>query len=144
MILERFAYLDDGVCGRLLFGGQEVYTVERPWLCNKVGESCIPEGDYALRPYSSARFTNVWEVCDVPGRTYILIHAANLPTEVEGCIAPGMSCRLPGSVGVNSSRKACGQVYEYLAAQWSEYKSGRGPEPRLQVMSAGARLEDCV
>ena len=135
ILLQRHAQLTDGVMGRLLFGGDEVYTVERPWRCNKPFESCIPDGEYALRPYSSPKYPHVWEVCDVPGRTHILIHVANKPEELAGCIAPGMRSRLPGSVGVDSSRVACSKVFEFLAAQVS---------PVLTIKSVRCSLEDCV
>lgn len=141
MILERFAYLSDCVMGRLLFAGQSVYTIERPWLLNKPFESCIPEGDYSLNPYSSTRYPNVWQVANVPGRTHILIHAANYAHQLAGCIAPGTAHRISApsddreACAVWSSRKACQQVFEYLVSV---------DAPRLSVISANADLEDCV
>lgn len=141
MLLERFAYLADCVMGRLMFGGDSVWTIERPWLQNKPWESCIPDGEYALNPYSSSKYPNVWQVADVPGRTHILIHAANYADQLAGCIAPGTSrsIREPWDeergCAVWNSRKACKRVFEYLASQ---------DAPRLTVQSAAAPLEDCV
>lgn len=97
--LERFAYLPEGTYGKLyLPDGTVLFTVERPWLNNQVNVSCIPEGTYSLikRPsYVVQRSTNNefsagWEVANVPGRTYIMLHPANWPQEVMGCIAMGM------------------------------------------------------
>lgn len=96
--LERFAYSPDGTFGRLRLGGLELWTCERPWKANAPFESCIPEGvyDLQLRPsplidrITKGEYRRGWEVCDVPGRSHILIHPANWPDELEGCIAPGL------------------------------------------------------
>ena len=63
-------------------------TMERPWLKNKVNVSCIPAGTYKLKPVNSPKFGKTYQVCDVVGRTHILIHKANKPSELHGCIAP--------------------------------------------------------
>lgn len=63
-------------------------TMERPWLHNKVNVSCIPAGVYDLKPVDSPKFGYTYEVCDVQARTHILIHKANRPSELQGCIAP--------------------------------------------------------
>lgn len=141
MILERYAYLSDCVMGRLLFGGDQVYTIERPWLQNKPWESCIPDGEYALNPYSSAKYPDVWQVANVPGRTHILIHPANYAHQLAGCIAPGLSYRIQApsedreANAAWSSAAACRKVFEFLASQ---------SEPRLSIISAAAPLEECV
>jgi hypothetical protein len=97
MKLVRFAYLPTGTLGRLysaLPGGVQLFTVERPWSGNAPYVSCIPEGQYALRPHSSPHWPEVLEVVSVPGRTAILIHPANAPAELQGCIAPNMELDL--------------------------------------------------
>jgi hypothetical protein len=63
-------------------------TIERPWLQNKVDVSCIPAATYTIKPINSPHFGLTYEVCDVAGRTHILIHKANRPSELRGCIAP--------------------------------------------------------
>jgi hypothetical protein len=63
-------------------------TIERPWLDNKVNISCIPAGIYQVKPVKSPKFGDTFEVCDVPGRTHILIHKSNRASELHGCIAP--------------------------------------------------------
>ena len=88
--LERFAYTPFGTFGRLFLPESSLWTVERWWCDNRPFESCIPEGDYRVRPRRSARFGEVMEVCDVPARTDILFHPANRPRELQGCIAPGV------------------------------------------------------
>lgn len=96
--LLRTEYSDLGTRGILtLPHGWSCFTIELPWLDNEAFVSCIPEGDYPLQLRRSgvverttdAEFLNGWEVADVPGRSYIMIHVANYPGNLEGCIGPG-------------------------------------------------------
>ena len=65
------------------------FCIELPWRGNKRSVSCIPDGIYELEPFYSPRFGNHIRIKDVPGRSGILIHAANdAETELRGCIAP--------------------------------------------------------
>jgi hypothetical protein len=89
VFLQRFAYLDSGTLGKLTVGPWSCYTVERPWLDNTPSQSCILEGQYKCEPFSGSRFQDVVQIMDVPDRTFILIHAANYPRDVEGCIGLG-------------------------------------------------------
>nr|BDD48058.1 hypothetical protein 12 [Pseudomonadaceae bacterium] len=98
--LYRDAYTDMGTFGRIVLPtGWQCLTVERPWIGNQTSVSCIPEGVYELRKRRSGvverttggEFKEGWEVTDVPGRTYIMIHPANHKDHLEGCIAPGMA-----------------------------------------------------
>lgn len=89
--LKRYAYAPAATLGWLRIDDDtELFTIERPWLGNKPFESCIPEGVYRCRRYSSARYPNTFEVCDVPGRSKILIHTANRANDVQGCIGLGI------------------------------------------------------
>lgn len=108
--LIREDYLPAGTLGRLYWPGIDdpILTVERPWLDNAVGESCIPEGLYECRPrrYSKGGYEAV-EICDVPGRTHILFHRGNWPSEVRGCILVGLEPQADGwRRGVKNSRGA--------------------------------------
>jgi hypothetical protein len=105
-ILCRFAMLPDRTLGRLMVGDKTFYTVERPWLDNKPYESCIPAGLYPMSRHDSPKFgPDVWEIDEVPDRSYILIHAGNKAGHVQGCIAPGLSLR-QNLDGVGASRAA--------------------------------------
>lgn len=74
-----FYYKDNLLC----------YSLELPWLCNEVNISCIPRGIYKLKLTFSPRFKRqLWEVLNVPNRSGIRIHSANIVDELEGCIAP--------------------------------------------------------
>jgi hypothetical protein len=65
------------------------YTIELPWLDNKPGVSCIPEGRYELERYFSEHLGNHLHLKAVAGRSMIMIHAANdALEELRGCIAP--------------------------------------------------------
>jgi hypothetical protein len=90
VVIERFGYLPEGTLGELTCSnGYQCFTLERPWLQNQRNISCIPEGLYVCQPFSGKRFKNVIEICDVPSRSYILFHPANVVKELQGCIAPG-------------------------------------------------------
>ena len=112
--LRRFAYLPEGTLGELFVPyGHSLYTIERPWLDNKPFESCIPEGDYAVKPFNGTRFKDVWQLMDVPDRSYILIHTANRPSDVQGCIGVGLFWHISGkSPIVEESRKAVQSLHE--------------------------------
>jgi len=107
VLLQRMGYLEFGTFGRLhLPDGHIIYTVERPWLRNERGISCIPEGDYTCRPsrYHRGGYDAI-EVMDVPDRSRILIHIGNWPADVQGCIAVGerIEC-IDGKLGVTNSK----------------------------------------
>lgn len=121
--LERFNYgpgdSSSPVTGTFgvftLPSGRELYTVERPWLQNKPFESCIPEGVYRLKKRrsnvvkttSGGEYLDGWEVTGVPGRSLIMLHVANWPRNVEGCIGVGLAYGiLSGSLAVLSGSLA--------------------------------------
>ncbi|MBY6105010.1 hypothetical protein KUW19_00775 [Ferrimonas balearica] len=92
------AYTDWGTWGKLYLDGEFFcYSVERPWLNNKPNVSCIPAGRYELVRHRSAKFGDCYALRNkqlgvgiYEGlRTHILIHAANTPSHVQGCIGLG-------------------------------------------------------
>jgi len=71
--------------------GKILHTLERPWMMNRTGISCIPAGKYRAiwtRSPKLGRYT--YELIGVPGRFAIRVHPANWPQELEGCIALGL------------------------------------------------------
>ena len=75
--------------GNWYHGGIKIcHTIEKPDHNNEPYVSCIPAGLYDLHPVRSPKFGDTFEVIDVDGRTYILVHKANKPSELHGCIAP--------------------------------------------------------
>jgi hypothetical protein len=87
------AYGDDQHTMGMLYIGQKpvCVTIERPWKDNEPFISCIPPGIYPVRPYSSAKYPDTYEICDVPGRDKILFHVANFVSDLQGCVGPGTS-----------------------------------------------------
>jgi len=98
LLLTRNAFTPWGVFGELQFPTGEVfYTIERPWLNNEAYVSCIPDGVYTLEKRhspvvhrtSGGAYQEGWEVTDVPGRTFIMLHPANWMDDLAGCIGVG-------------------------------------------------------
>lgn len=140
LILERYSYTSAYTEGKLYrpveHGLQRIaYTIERPWKGNAKNISCIPEGVYDIRKHQRPNGDRVFILlgngcCADPGqlsppnitRWGILIHAANYPNEVEGCIAPGLA-RDRGSV--QQSRAAMAELHKHTAAYFSMATYGR-------------------
>lgn len=102
---------DDRTIGRLSYGDEHFWTVEKPWKDNEPFVSCIPAGNYTMVRRDSPRFgPRTWEVSDVPGRTHILLHVGNTANDVVGCISLGTHLHSTAE-GVSSSRKAMKQFH---------------------------------
>lgn len=114
--LTRYAYLPEGVFGRMVLpSGHTLFTCEQPWNGNQQRVSCIPSGQYmtamrtspVVQRSSGGEFQRGWEVLDVPNRTFIMIHPANWPHELQGCISVGKTMGvIAGKYGVGQSRDA--------------------------------------
>lgn len=109
--LDRI-YSKDGTSGILNFFGKHYFTCERPWLNNQPFVSCIPEGQYQVKPYHSAKFPDVWQVNGVVGRSHILFHVGNKPDNVSGCIAVGLERGNSPELWVGSSQLAINEMRE--------------------------------
>ena len=97
--------------------GQIIYTLERPWLDNKVNQSCVPEGEYLCKwlPRSgSGKYKRVWHVQNVEGRTGILWHSGNKVEHTLGCVLTGMS---KGDQVVYSSLAALNRMRELMSGE---------------------------
>lgn len=95
--LER-AYTDSATIGKMYMPSGTVFdTIELPWDDNQPSVSCIPEGVYKLKKRASGvvnrsskgKYTAGYEVANVAGRTYIMIHIGNTTSDFEGCIGIG-------------------------------------------------------
>lgn len=118
-----------GTFGTLKFGDHELQTVEREDLNNKPNVSCIPDGEYDLIPHRSktknkklggtcyAIVNENYGVYQYPDPNAIrfacLIHVANFPEELAGCIAPGISFHA-SRWGVSMSTDAMRGIIELL------------------------------
>ena len=97
--------------------GWECSTIERPWLNNTVNISCIPAGTYQVAEFSGNKYKDVFQILNVPQRTYILIHVANWSHELHGCIGVGgKHCTLNNLDAVGGSRAAFAELQEQLGA----------------------------
>lgn len=78
-------YLSDRTTGKILLSNHYLETLELPWRDNKVGRSCIPEGEYLIKRDKYGKHT--WfRIPLVVGRTYIEIHEGHKPSHSLGCI----------------------------------------------------------
>lgn len=90
------------------------YTIERAYHGNKPFKSSIPAGKYELVWSDSPKYGRVLSVVGgkvslTPSPSYerfaIRVHAANLASQLEGCIAPGDSVDvIKGRIAVTNSR----------------------------------------
>ena len=116
LTLVRWAYGKSFTLGTLYGDGVRLATLERPWVPDaddplRAGEpriSCVPDGEYLLRPHVSERYPadrhayslenpglGVYYTTPIPpgqkyGRTAILMHSAVYVRHLEGCIGMGM------------------------------------------------------
>ncbi len=91
IFLDRIKFTSNETFGMLTGDPiqSHVFTIERPWLNNQHGISCIPNGVYDVEKYISPTKGDVWLLQNVPNRSEIEIHPANFASQLEGCIAPG-------------------------------------------------------
>lgn len=123
LILERQRFTDKSIGGSFYADGEFIcYSLERPWADNKPFVSCIPKGVYTLEPHEYKGKINTFALVNEElGVTHwqenhstryaILIHPANRPEELAGCIAPGLEYDVDLVI---DSRDAFGLLYPYL------------------------------
>ncbi|CAH6850386.1 hypothetical protein EDB29_1011131 [Vibrio crassostreae] len=112
-----------GTFGKLTLNGELfLCTVEKEWKNNQPYISCIPAGEYDLVPHDSPKFGKCYalenkrvgvSIYGPSERTHCLIHIANWPREVVGCIGVGESFHSQ-KWGVANSTKAMGKLMELL------------------------------
>lgn len=123
LTLTREQSTPEGTRGLLVIGDvMSFHTVELPWQENEKGRSCVPAGTYELEPFTRPNGDKVYRLNaphldvfkdetdvppGIPGRSEILIHAANVPSQLMGCIAPGLGRGvIDGEPAVVQSRMA--------------------------------------
>lgn len=107
MTLKRVAGTADATYGVLLVDNIPfALSLERAWKDNKVGESCIPTGEYVCRRVQSPKFGNTFEVTGVKGRLAILFHKGNISDDSHGCILVGEQFNfVMGKDGITGSKE---------------------------------------
>lgn len=104
-----------GTFGTMYYNGKPFCkTVEREWKNNEQNVSCIPAGLYRLEWHDSAKYGRRLHlvakslgvtIAGPSQRTHCLLHPANFPHELIGCIAPGKEFAVMGRfIGVTHSR----------------------------------------
>lgn len=97
VFLIRFQSGDQGTKGVWIAPGFEARSIELPWKNNAQNISCISDGSYLCQVYKSSRYGKVYQIKDVQGRTWILIHWGNwagdeskgFRSDSNGCIIMG-------------------------------------------------------
>ncbi len=129
ILLERYAYLKEGTFGRLTINNKTYYTVECPWDNNKRFVSCLPEAIYELVPHSSTKYYNTFALINQEigvthyeehgcSRYSCLIHAANWPRQVQGCIGTGISAvTINNRMQTLRSREALYEIIDLIEDQ---------------------------
>lgn len=124
MILRRFRSDEVGTFGTIEVGGKVFFTVEKPWKDNKPFESCVPEGEYQLVPHG--HYKNDGNVLALVGETVshyedpnfkryaCLIHTANYPKDVVGCIGLGRDYKANLNM-ITESRKSIKEFYSIIS-----------------------------
>ena len=125
LTLDRYGSIPGiGTYGELKLGDRLYKTVEKEWLDNKGFVSCVPDGLYTLSPYDSPTKGNVYILENHANNVYkfdtnhrygILIHIANFPHEVEGCIGIGREHHyINGKLGTTHSADCMHELQRYL------------------------------
>jgi len=124
--LIRLKYMNDRTLGRLcIFEGLNPIatftTLEPPWRNNEKNVSCIPTGKYKVRPHVSPSQGKCFKILSVPGRSDILIHVLNFPTQTEGCVGIGYAFSDidgDGKADITSSRKALNSMLKKVREEF--------------------------
>lgn len=123
--LKRQSHNEFGTFGNLEIDNVILQTVEPQWLNNKPFFSCIPNGIYDLEYYESTRHGGSYILSNLDlgvGKTKgetrrfaCLIHIANLASQLQGCIAPGLKLSVyKGQWSVRSSGDAMDTIIKLL------------------------------
>ena len=123
--LIRDSHNQYGTFGKWLVESHEFETVEQDWENNQPNISCIPNGEYTLTFHNSPNHgecfilenkeLGIGKYEGDAERFGCLVHIANLASQLEGCIAPGLFRSLyKGRWSVSSSGKAMDKLFEIL------------------------------
>lgn len=124
MLLRVFRSDEVGRFGTLEIDNHVFFTVEKPWKDNTPFKSCVPTGEYALVPHGE--YGKDGDVLALVGETVshyedpnfkryaCLIHTANYPKDVVGCIGLGDGYN-PALGMVTNSRKSISKFYDIVS-----------------------------
>jgi hypothetical protein len=107
VIIQRDPFLPTHTYGTLLWDNHRLCdTLELPWKDNQLKISCIPEGTYTAIAFQSPHNGDVWLLENTTPRSLIEIHAANVTSELLGCVAVGTKGKLGQQPAVLRSKPA--------------------------------------
>jgi len=88
--LKRKIYATTAILGVLYdeYNKEVARSLENPWINNKTGISCIPEGAYKVVRDNSGKF-QFFKILNAPNRDFIEIHQGNWAQNTKGCILLG-------------------------------------------------------
>lgn len=105
LTLRRYGSIPGmGTYGRIHFGDTYVNTIEAPWNDNRPFVSCIPYGIYELVPFTSSKHGETYALQSADAGVWVsevdmkknlgqrfacILHSANVPGQLQGCIAAG-------------------------------------------------------
>lgn len=105
------SYRFDDFGGRyslLEVGDLSLWLIEREWNGNRRNVSCVPRGEYKLERHNGRKYRDTWALVGLtvgggptplPGKTRYacVIHAAQYPSDLEGCLAPARAINSQGA-----------------------------------------------
>jgi hypothetical protein len=105
--LVRVVKSSHGTLGLIYLPKLKLFTFEEEDQANRPNISRIPAGVYRCkrRRYNKGDY-DTWEVTGVPGRSLILLHAANTEEDLNGCIAPGLAIGVMDRIDEEGGRNA--------------------------------------
>lgn len=123
--------LRDATMGEITLDGHHLcWSMELPWRDNEHANSCIPPGVYALgHHWREIGGMETLILSPTEPRAGILIHVANWPSQIEGCIAVGQDkYEINGHCRLIRSAKAMRQVLDAhptsILIRWDAAKVG--------------------
>jgi hypothetical protein len=114
--IKRTSHLPTATLGTLTIEGVKtdaIYTLENPKRATDK-DSRIPAGVYKCKPYSGARYKDVYIIENVPNRTAILFHFGNTEKDTLGCILLGNRIGKIGSEPAVLESKRCFERFRSL------------------------------
>jgi hypothetical protein len=113
--LQREPFQDTYTYGAMYYDNQKICdTLERPWKNNEAKVSCIPAGTYTAIAFNSPHNGDVWLLENTTPRSMIEIHAANLASELAGCVAVGTKGVLGNQPAVLRSKDTMAKLKKIL------------------------------
>lgn len=142
LALQRLEQNAEGTYGQITTADNRrlCVTLERPWLDNRHGVSCIPAGEYEAIKVHSAHFGyDVYQLQHVPGRDAIEMHRGNTVADSEGCILLGTAFgTLNGQHGITGSADAFERFMDAMRGSPTFTLLVRDPAPSPVKVPDGA------